>query len=366
MLRGRLTVAGSLGLVLAMLVACGAREASSTPSGERVTRLGAGDSLPSLARPAGFEGTLPCADCDGIETLVILHPDGSYRMRERFLTRRADVRVSLGRWTVNRDSVPRITLFGSDSLPRHFAMTGLLTLRALDRDGAALDSKQPMEMVRIAPPATLGAPVKLRGEFRYFADAATLVTCDGGRQFPVSGDSAFIRLQLAYGEHVLGTEAAILVDVEGQLETRPGMEEGTQLETFVVEQFAVMNRREACEATRVHALIAIGDWQLRSLDGESLPALERELQPTLRFVLSEPTMFGNAGCNRFTGRAVLRGLELIPQPIALTQRMCVDSLAMVRESRYAATLGEGGWFRLDGNALVLASGGIERARFERR
>ena len=64
MLRGQLTVVGSLGLVLAMLVACGASDASSTPSGERVTRLGAGDSLPSLARPAGFEGTLPCADCD--------------------------------------------------------------------------------------------------------------------------------------------------------------------------------------------------------------------------------------------------------------------------------------------------------------
>lgn len=366
MLRGQLTVAGSLGLVLAMLVACGASDASSTPPGERVTRLGSGDSLPALARPAGYEGRLPCEDCDGIETLVVLHPDGSYRLRERFLTRRAELRISVGRWTVSRDSVPRVTLFGGDSLPRQFAMTGLLTLRALAPDGSAVESKRPAEMVRIAPPATLGAPVKLRGEFRYFADAATLVTCDGGRQFPVSGDSAFIRLQRAYGENVLGTEAAILVDVEGQLETRPGMEEGTQLETFVVESFGVVNRREPCEATRVHALVAIGDWQLRSLDGESLPTLERELQPTLRFVLSEPQMFGNAGCNRFSGRAVLRGLDLVPAPLAVTKRMCADSLAMVREARYATALGEGGWFRLDGNTLVLAKGGVERARFERR
>lgn len=366
MLRGQLTVAGSLGLVLAMLVACGAVDSSSTPPGERVTRIGPGDSLQALTRPASFEGRLPCDGCDGVETLVILHPDGSYRLRERALERRADVRVSVGRWTVSRDTVPRVTLFGFDSVPRQFAMTGLLTLRALDASGAPIESKQPVEMVRIAPPATLGAPVKLRGEFRYFADAATLVTCDGGTQFPVNGDSAFVRLQRAYRENVLGVQAAILVDVEGQLETRPGMEEGSQLETFVVEEFAVVNRREACEATRVHALIAIGDWQLRSLEGESLPALDRELQPTLRFVLSEPQMFGNAGCNRFTGRAVLRGLELVPQPIALTKRMCADSVAMLRESRYGAALGEGGWFRLEGNTLVLAKGGVERARFERR
>ncbi len=366
MLRGWVEFAGSLGLVLALLVACGAGDASSTPPGERVTRVDAGDSLHALARPAAFEGTLPCDGCDGIETLVVLHPDGSFRLRERRLERRSQMQVSVGRWTVSRDSVPRVTLFGRDSVPRQFAMTGLLTLRALARDGAPLESTRAIEMVRIAPPASLGAPVKLRGEFRYVADAATLVSCAGGRQFPVGGDSAFVRLQAAYREHVLGTEAAILVDAEGQMATRPGMEEGTQVETFEVDSFAVVNRREACEATRVHALIAIGDWQLRALDGEPLPALERELQPTLRFVLSEPQMFGNAGCNRFSGRAVLRGLDLVPQPIALTKRMCADSLAMARESRYGAVLGEGGWFRLDGNTLVLAKGGVERARFERR
>lgn len=349
-----------------MAVACGAGDASSTPPGERVTRLGPGDSLPALTRPAGFEGTLPCDDCDGVETLVVLHPDGSYRLRERRVSRRPELRISLGRWTLSRDSVPRLRLFGGDSLPRQFDMTGLLTLRALGPSGEVVDAEEPRTLVRIAPPRSLGAPVKLRGEFRYFADAATLVTCDGGRQFPVAGDSAFIRLQAAYREHSLGSQAAILVDVEGQLEARPGMEEGTQPETFVVESFAVVNRREPCEATRVHALIAIGDWQLRALDGEALPSLERELQPTLRFVLSEPQMFGNAGCNRFTGRAVLRGLDLVPQPMALTKRMCADSLAMRRESRYAAALGDGGWFRLDGTTLVLAKGGLERARFERR
>lgn len=350
---------------LALVLACGAADANSAPAGEIVRRLGPGDSLPTLAHPAGYAGVLPCEDCAGIETLLILHPDGSYRIREREQGRNGTQSASLGRWTLSNDSVPQLTLFGG-SRPRRFAMTGLLTLQALDSAGAPFEPGEPAELVRISAPQTLGVPLRVRGEFRYFADAATLVSCEGGRQFPVSGDSAFVRLQSAYREHTLGTFAAVLVDAVGHLEPRVGMEEGTKPETFVVESFEVVQRSASCEATRVHALIAIGDWQLRVLDGDSLPALERELQPTLRFVLSEPQLFGNAGCNRFTGRAVLRGLDLVPQPLALTKRMCVDSLAMQRESRYAAVLGDGGWFRLDGPMLVLSKGGTERARFTRR
>jgi copper homeostasis protein (lipoprotein) len=355
----------ALPLVLALLLACGAADANSAPPGEIVRRLGPGDSLPQLANPAAYSGVLPCADCAGIETLLILHPDGSFRLRERELRRNGTSTAGVGRWTISSDSLPRLTLHGGPR-PGQLVMTGLLTLQALDSAGVPVVSDGKASLVRISAPPTLGVPLRLRGEFRYFADAATLVTCDGGRQFPVAGDSAFVRLQGAYRQHTLGTGAAVLVDAVGQLEPRAGMEEGTQPETFVVQSFEVVERSAACEATRVHALIAIGDWQLRALDGDTLPTLERELQPTLRFVLSEPQLFGNAGCNRFTGRAVLRGLDLIPQPIALTKRMCVDSLAMQRESRYGAVLGDGGWFRLDGTTLVLSKGGVERARFSRR
>jgi heat shock protein HslJ len=157
--------------------------------------------------------------------------------------------------------------------------------------------------------------------------------------------------------------------MRGQLATRPGGEVGTQAETFVVDSFTVLESRAACEASRVRAAMAVGDWQLRALDGDTLPTLDRTLQPTLRFLIGElgdKTLSGNAGCNRFTGPVVLRGLDLIGRPVAITRRLCVDSLANERESRYAKSLSEGGWFRLDGNELVLSQGGMERARFYRR
>lgn len=348
------------------LVACGSSASSAELPGDRIRRLEAGDSLPNLTRPAGFAGTLPCADCGSIETWLVLNPDGSFRLRERNLEGNAPPAVSVGRWQLSRDSVPVVTLFGRDSLPRRLAMTGALTLRALAPDGSAIESEEPLELVRVSMPADLNAAAKIRGEFRYMADAATLVSCDGGIQFPVAGDSAFIRLQRAHRDQHLGTGAAILVDAVGRLQMRPGMEDGTTLETFVVDSFTVVERKEACNSTSVHALIAIGDWQLGALDGVKLPELTRQLQPTLRFVLSEPTMFGNGGCNRWTARAVLRGLTLVPQPVALTKMMCADADVMTREQRYAQAMGEGGWFRLDAGELVLSRGGREMARFWRR
>jgi heat shock protein HslJ len=365
-------------LALATTLACGAEVSSAELPGDRIRRLEAGDSLPNLTRPARFAGTLTCNDCESTETWLVLHPDGSYRLRERAHTSGADTRASagpgasdgasvrVGRWSLSRDSLPVVALHGSDSLPRRFAVTGALTLRPLGGTAPADDAEVPQELVRVSMPDDLRAPARIRGEFRSVADAATLVSCTGGIQFPVSGDSAFIRLQRAHRAGTLGTGAAILVDAVGRLEVRPGAEDGTRVETFVVDSFIVVNRREACEATTVTAYIAIGDWQLGALDGQPLGDLARDVQPTLRFVLSEPTMFGHAGCNRWTARAVLRGLALVPQPVAISKKMCDDADVMAREARYASVMGAGGWWRLDGDALVLSRGGLEAARFRRR
>lgn len=353
---------------LAAVLACGGMvpDADQDFAGPVVTRVAAGDSLGAIARTAAFAGVLPCADCEGIETQILLHPDGSFRGSERYRGRDSIPVVTIGRWLLRSDSIPRLTLIGGRDGPRYFAAPSELTLRALDHDGEPIVTQQRLDLVRISASPTLPGLAQLRGEFRYFADAATLVDCHSGRQFSVAGDSAFIRLQDAHAEHALGDGAAILVDVAGSLEMRAGMEEGTQVETFVVDSFTVLGVTAECKAARTRALIAVGDWRLITLEGADLPELELAQQPSLRFVLSEPTMFGTAGCNNFTGRAVLRGLDLVPQPLAMTKRMCADSLVMQREDRYGKVLGAGGWFRAEGDTLVLARGGYEVARFRRR
>lgn len=360
------------GWILALLVgACGAGTGPDEPflPAPPVTKLAAGDSLFSIARPAAFAGILPCADCEGIEATMILHPNGSYRAQERYRgEREPNAFLDVGRWSVRRiagDSLPRLTLH-RDSGPQHFAMESELRIRLLDREGRAIESRLPAELIRISASGTLDGLLRVRGEFRYFADAATLVSCNGGVQFPVGGDSAYVRLQRAHLDTMLGTDAATYVNLHARLEVRPGMEEGTVAETVVVDSLVAIEPTGACGATRVRSEIAVGDWVMTALDGVPLPPLTAEQTPSLRFVLSEPSMFGNAACNRFTGRPILRGLNLIGAPVAITKRMCADEGVMEIENRYAAILSEGGWFGLDSTALVLSQGGTERARFIRR
>ncbi len=66
-----------------------------------------------------------------------------------------------------------------------------------------------------------------------------------------------------------------------------------------------------------------------------------------------------------TGRAILRGADLIGNPVASTMMMCPDAAVMAREHRLGTLLGEGGWFRMDGEALVVAQGGRVVGRLER-
>lgn len=355
-----------LWMIAAFVAACGAGDGTIATPGTPLTRLESGDSLPAIARVAAYSGALPCAKCSAIETTLLLHPDGSYRMRELHVGDDApNVFVSVGRWSYRADSVPRVTLFTAGT-PRQFALPDALTLIALDSSGKAIESNEPQTLTRVVAPSTLDGVVRVRGEFRYFADASTLVECTGGTLFPVAGDSAMVRLQRAHRENVLGAGASVILQMMGRLQPLPGGKSGSRPETLVVDSFTVEPPRSTCEATRVRATAAIGDWQLRSLDGTALPELTRELQPTLRFVLNEPMMAGNAGCNRFTGRPVLRGLDLSPSALAITRRICADSLANQRETRYARVLESGGWFRLEGTTLILSSGGVERARFSPR
>ncbi len=364
--RRRWTAAATVAAVL--VFACGGAEGASPLPGARVHSIDVGDSLNALGRPAAFAGSLPCDGCDGIDLLLVLHPDGSYRSQDRYrgARHRPDPIVEVGRWILRADSVPRLTLLGGTDGPRHFTMESELRLRALDGTGAPHDTAAPHELVRISAPRVVVGTVRTRGRFRDFADSPTLVTCASGTQLVVGGDSAFVRLQRETHRLALGTGAGILVDLVARLEDRPGMEEGTRAETAVVDAFTVAEPTAACEATRTRAVLAVGDWEMTALDGDTLPELTPELRPTLRFLLGDATMAGNAGCNRFTGHAVLRGLDLVPRPVALTRRACADSTVMAREQRYTQILGEGGWFRLDAGDLVLAHGGVERARFRRR
>ncbi len=364
---GRLVAAA-----MPILLACGGAEGAGVAGLELVTALDAGDSLSALTRPAAYAGALPCDDCASESSVLVLEPDGSYRLRTVGASR-ADTVLTLGRWTLTRDSVPVLVLRGEEG-DRGFEVVSPLRIRLLGAadERPAPEGRRPAtpaaptsgELVRVSAPPTLGGVLRARVEFRAGPGAPTIVTCDGGRLLPVRGADALVRLQQLHAAHPLGDGAATRVRLFGRL-ARDG-DGATAADVAVVDSFAPLPAREPCETMRIRAHVAVGDWQATALDGVDLTHLPATARPSLRFVLSEPTMFGHATCHRFSGAAVLRGLDLAPGTLRITPRPCSDTLAVARDARYSQILSTGGWFRLDGAELVLSQGGMEMVRYRRR
>ena len=97
-----------------------------------------------LELPASFLGTLPCADCPGIDWHLDLWPDGRYALSRSYRDRdgRDD---ELGRWRFGADD-STLLLYGNREAPLHLAVVNTRSLRLLDRMGGRIASSLPYEL----------------------------------------------------------------------------------------------------------------------------------------------------------------------------------------------------------------------------
>lgn len=86
-------------------------EAHITPADESLTEAVAGT----------WQGTIPCADCPGIEYELELKPDHTYIERSIYLEENVDPFIEKGEWEISKDSI--ITLKRGTG-KRYFKFTG--------------------------------------------------------------------------------------------------------------------------------------------------------------------------------------------------------------------------------------------------
>ena len=84
----------------------------------------------SLDWAGTYRGTLPCADCPGIETIVSLASDGTYRTQSKYLERSVPASSEHGRFTWN-EAGNTVTLEGSPPAKYYVGENQLIRL-ALD------------------------------------------------------------------------------------------------------------------------------------------------------------------------------------------------------------------------------------------
>lgn len=84
----------------------------------------------SLDWAGAYRGVLPCADCEGVETVVVLATDGTYRTQSKYLGKSDEVFSEQGGFTWNGKG-NTITLAGSEPV-QYFVGENRLIRLALD------------------------------------------------------------------------------------------------------------------------------------------------------------------------------------------------------------------------------------------
>ena len=86
-----------------------------------------------------------------------------------------------------------------------------------------------------------------RGRFTYMADAALFEDCESGLRFPVAMEADYLAAERAYLETRTEPGSAVLMSIDGRLESRPPMEGDGLIEMIVIDRFIAVHPGQDCE-----------------------------------------------------------------------------------------------------------------------
>jgi copper homeostasis protein (lipoprotein) len=306
-----------------------------------------------LALPASFTGTLPCADCDGIEHHLDLFADQTYQMRRVWQGRAEPLsRDEIGRWHADPGR-EAIVLAGAPGAPQFWQVAAPDRVRLMTPEGAPIVSDLPYDLAG-GPLSETDLSLFVGGMLTYMADAAVLTECVTGRTFPVRvGEGDWLALERAYlaaaggGTPVYATLGATLAMGEPM--------EGPPRRMLTVDRFVGVFPGQTCEQARAHASLTNTWWRIATLG-----ALEAVLEVGVAEGRREPfivlredgSMNASVGCNMILGRFEREGDGLSLGPLASTMMACPEPLAAA-EAALSEALGATEGYIVAADTLVL-------------
>lgn len=306
-----------------------------------------------LELPASFTGTLPCADCEGIDHHLDLWPDQSYHLRRTWLGREGNnSRDELGRWYADPER-NAIALYGAGEMPMQWEVVDARRLRLLDIEGRPIDSSLNYELVSDgALRETDLEGLFLGGMMRYMADAAIFEECLTGKRYPIAMEGAYIDLERAYLADASLPGAPLYVHVEGGLLMRPAME-GPDRRSLVVDRFIRTRPGITCERQRANATLTNTYWRIDSLRGEPVATVEAMREPHIVLHTgAEPRYAATVGCNRMAGSYTHAG-DALSFGAGLSTKMACPPPVDALEREFISVLTEVQSYRISGETLTL-------------
>ncbi len=332
-----------------------------------------------LGSPASFRGTLPCADCPGIETTLSLRADGVYVLRERYLGKpdgEFNPALDIGRYTLDA-TADRLVLRGGREAPLFYRPQADGGLRKLALDGAEIESDLPYDLARLPEFVTIDDPARLVGEYRTDAGRSLFRECVTGLELPIADGTA--AAELATAASVPHPEAtALMAIVAGHI----GADAQGQ-DVLVVDRFERVEPGPGCAVAAGAAggvsgagaaggvsgagvaTLEMTTWRATTIDGAPVPAVEgRAGTPEIRLEPADKRVSGTDGCNRLMGVYTLDGEKVSFGPLAGTKMACPPPIMDLASAFTTALTATTRWSITDG-ALVLSDEERERLRFER-
>jgi heat shock protein HslJ len=140
-----------------VFLADGCKTASKQAGREAVK---AHNSQNSLDWAGVYTGVVPCADCDGIETVVIIHKDRTFRVQTKYIGKSVDVFDKSGTFVWNKAG-SNVELLGipAGTMPTHYQV-GENRLIQLDRNGNKIKGDLTSRyMLKKTAPATASSSI---------------------------------------------------------------------------------------------------------------------------------------------------------------------------------------------------------------
>lgn len=362
---------GLLGLGL-LLSACDRKlpEPSTPPSPSSTTAPAAATTPPPAADaslpeqlPALYSGVLPCADCEGIRYDLDLRPDKVFFLRMTYLGKAPDnIFDDIGEWGISDADV--LTLHGGRESREMFSVKDAQTLRKLDMEGKEIESQLNYTITRQSTYSPIEPRLNLRGAYRYMADAGIFEECLTGLKLAVAQESDNAALEAAYAKARKDPGQPVLVNVEGRIVRRKGMEGDQLRDTLIVEKTGEFHPNESCGARGVTHDLEGTRWVLVRLGNEPVTVTDNQREPYFALESSEHRISGHGGCNRLVGGYELDGDKITFTQLALTRMAC---LTPTPEGQFAKALEAARTWKITGAHLELSDvNGTVVARFESR
>ncbi len=327
----------------------------------RLRRVGAAPAHSLGDLPATFKGTLPCADCPGIDYHLNLLENGAYFLRETYQDRDGGPFDDIGRHLLSSDR-DQLVLYGGREAPLRFALAAPDTLRLLGRDGGHIDSALNYNLSRQPEFEPFEPQLLLGGMYRYFSDAGRFQECLTGLDMPVAQEADNRALEEAYVAARERPGEALRASLEGRIAQRMPMEGPGPVATLVPERFIGVWPDLSCPEPIRLADLENTYWRVTLIDATHVERAPEQREPHLVF-REEGRLAGSDGCNRMIGAYELDGASIEFSGLGTTRMACPEGMAQAE--RFRSALEEVDRYRIVGRHLEMLDAAERlRLRFE--